>query len=82
MRAIKQVDVIFSLMGHESDKQLEDQNKIVWAITKAENIKRYFPSEFGLDVDRLQILEPTKERLAIKARIREIIKKAGIHLLL
>ena len=39
LRAIKQVDVIFSLMGHDSNKQLEDQNKIVWAITKAGNIK-------------------------------------------
>ena len=40
--------------------------------------QRYFPSEFGFDVDRLQILEPAKGRLAIKTRIRETIRKAGI----
>ena len=78
LRAIKQVDVVFSLMGHHSDEQLEDQIKIVSAITEAGNIKRYFPSEFGFDVDRLQILEPAKGRLAIKTRVRETIRKAGI----
>ncbi|KAI0529050.1 hypothetical protein KFK09_001595 [Dendrobium nobile] len=41
-------------------------------------MQRYFPSEFGFDVDRLQILEPAKSVLAIKVKIREAIRKEGI----
>ncbi|KAJ0968014.1 hypothetical protein J5N97_024931 [Dioscorea zingiberensis] len=78
VKAIKQVDVVFSLMGHHSAKQLEDQINIVSAIKAAGNIKRFFPSEFGFDVDRLKIMEPAKSALAIKARIRKEIRNAGI----
>ncbi|KAH7668757.1 NAD-dependent epimerase/dehydratase domain-containing protein [Dioscorea alata] len=78
VKAIKQVDVVFSLMGHHPDKQLGDQIKIVSAIREAGNIKRYFPSEYGFDVDKVQILEPAKSTLAIKARVREEIRMAGI----
>ncbi|XP_039135202.1 phenylcoumaran benzylic ether reductase Betv6-like isoform X2 [Dioscorea cayenensis subsp. rotundata] len=39
---------------------------------------RYFPSEFGFDVDKVRILEPAKSTLAIKARVREEIRMAGI----
>ena len=37
--AIKQVDVVFSVMGHEPSKQLADQLNIVSAIKEAGNIK-------------------------------------------
>ncbi|KAH0470196.1 hypothetical protein IEQ34_001754 [Dendrobium chrysotoxum] len=39
---------------------------------------RYFPSEFGFDVDRVQVLEPAKSVLAMKVKIREAIRKEGI----
>ncbi|KAH7668694.1 NAD-dependent epimerase/dehydratase domain-containing protein [Dioscorea alata] len=78
VKAIKQVDVVFSLMGHHPDKQLADQIKIVSAIKEAGTIKRYFPSEYGFDVDKVQILEPAKSTVAIKARVREEIRMAGI----
>ncbi|KAH7668758.1 NmrA-like domain-containing protein [Dioscorea alata] len=70
--------LVFSLMGHEPNKQLVDQIKIVSAINEAGNIKRYFPSEYGFDVDKVQILEPAKSTFAIKARVREEIRMAGI----
>ncbi|KAH0469332.1 hypothetical protein IEQ34_000890 [Dendrobium chrysotoxum] len=76
--AIKKVDVVFSVFGHEPCIQLEEQTHIISAIKKAGNIKRYFPSEFGFDVDRLHILEPAKSVLAIKVKIREAIRKEGI----
>ncbi|KAI0529019.1 hypothetical protein KFK09_001564 [Dendrobium nobile] len=75
---IKKVDVVFSVLGHEPSIQLEEQTRIISAIKEAGNIKRYFPSEFGFDVDRLQILEPAKSVLAIKVKIREAIRKEGI----
>ncbi|KAJ0968011.1 hypothetical protein J5N97_024928 [Dioscorea zingiberensis] len=78
VKAIKQVDVVFSLMGHHSVKQLEDQINIVSAIKEAGNIKRFFPSEYGFDVDRVQILEPAKSMLGVKARVRKEIRMAGI----
>ncbi|KAM0934478.1 putative NmrA-like domain, NAD(P)-binding domain superfamily [Dioscorea sansibarensis] len=76
--AIKQVDVAFSLMGHLPDKQHFDQIKIASAIKATGNVKRYFPSEFGFDVDKVQILEPAKSTLAIKARLKDEIRMAGI----
>ncbi|KAH0469759.1 hypothetical protein IEQ34_001317 [Dendrobium chrysotoxum] len=75
---IKKVDIVISALGHEPSTQLEEQTRIISAIKEAGNIKRYFPSEFGYDVDRLQILEPAKSILGIKVKIREAIRKEGI----
>ncbi|KAH7682776.1 NAD-dependent epimerase/dehydratase domain-containing protein [Dioscorea alata] len=49
VKAIKQVDVVISALGSH---QVNDQTKIIDAIKEAGNIKRFFPSEFGTDVDR------------------------------
>ncbi|KAI0529018.1 hypothetical protein KFK09_001563 [Dendrobium nobile] len=39
---------------------------------------RYFPSEFGFDVDGVQVLEPAKSVSAMKVKIREAIRKEDI----
>ncbi|XP_028553373.1 isoflavone reductase-like protein [Dendrobium catenatum] len=78
MNMIKKLDIVFLVLGHEPSIQLEEQTRIISAIKEAGNIKRYFPSEFGFDVHRLQILEPAKRVLAIKVKIREAIRKEGI----
>ncbi|CAK9312665.1 unnamed protein product [Citrullus colocynthis] len=75
VKAIKQVDVVISTVGQ---MQLADQSKIIDAIKEAGNVKRFFPSEFGMDVDRLHAVEPAKSALAVKAEIRRTIEKEGI----
>ncbi|KAL5563021.1 hypothetical protein UlMin_032768 [Ulmus minor] len=75
VKAIKQVDVVISTVGHE---QLPDQVKIIAAIKEAGNVKRFFPSEFGNDVDRVHAVEPAKTAFAIKANIRRAIEAEGI----
>lgn len=40
--------------------------------------QRFFPSEFGNDVDRVHAVEPAKSAFAIKAQIRRAIEAEGI----
>ena len=40
--------------------------------------KRFFPSEFGNDVDRLDGVEPAKALYQTKAKIRRAIEAEGI----
>ncbi|KAK4490317.1 hypothetical protein RD792_000984 [Penstemon davidsonii] len=75
VKAIKQVDVVISTVGH---LQLADQDKIIAAIKEAGNVKRFFPSEFGNDVDRTRAVEPAKSTFEIKAKIRRAIEAEGI----
>ncbi|XP_057975726.1 phenylcoumaran benzylic ether reductase Betv6 [Malania oleifera] len=75
VKAIKQVDVVISTVGH---MQLADQTKIIAAIKEAGNVKRFFPSEFGNDVDRVHAVEPAKSAFAIKVQIRRTIEAEGI----
>ncbi|KAG6585590.1 Phenylcoumaran benzylic ether reductase TP7, partial [Cucurbita argyrosperma subsp. sororia] len=75
VKAIKEVDVVISTLGQ---MQLADQVKIIAAIKEAGNVKRFFPSEFGMDVDRLHAVEPAKSALAVKAQIRRAIEREGI----
>ncbi|KAK8934665.1 hypothetical protein KSP39_PZI014750 [Platanthera zijinensis] len=77
--AMRKVDVVYSALGHHPAKQLIDQTLIISAIKEAGNIKvRFFPSEFGFDVERVQLLEPVKSVLAEKNKIREAVRKEGI----
>lgn len=73
--AFKQVDVVISTVGFS---QLADQVKIIDAIKEAGNIKRFLPSEFGNDVDRVHAVEPAKSAFATKAQIRRAIEAAGV----
>ncbi|RVX12188.1 Isoflavone reductase-like protein [Vitis vinifera] len=74
-KAIKEVDVVISTVG---GGQLQDQAKIIAAIKEAGNVKRFLPSEFGNDVDRLHAVEPAKSVFAIKVQIRRAIEAEGI----
>ncbi|KAK7367370.1 hypothetical protein VNO80_09382 [Phaseolus coccineus] len=73
--AIKQVDVVICSFGR---LLIEDQVKIIAAIKEAGNVKRFFPSEFGLDVDRQDAVEPVREVFEEKAKIRRIIEAEGV----
>lgn len=75
VKAIKQVDVVISTVG---SLQIADQTKIIAAIKEAGNIKRFLPSEFGNDVDRVHAVEPAKSTFAMKAQIRRAIEAEGI----
>ncbi|KAH9656749.1 Phenylcoumaran benzylic ether reductase 1 [Citrus sinensis] len=76
VKAIKQVDVVISTVGHAL---LADQVKIIAAIKEAGNVKRFFPSEFGNDVDRVHgAVEPTKSTYDVKAKIRRAVEAEGI----
>ncbi|KAF7847230.1 hypothetical protein BT93_L3172 [Corymbia citriodora subsp. variegata] len=75
LNAINQVDVVISAVG---TGQVEDQDRIVAAIKAAGNIKRFLPSEFGNDVDRVHAVEPAKTGFAMKAKIRRLVEAEGI----
>nr|XP_043635551.1 eugenol synthase 1-like [Erigeron canadensis] len=75
VKAIKQVDVVISAVG---SMQIFDQTKIIAAIKEAGNIKRFFPSEFGTDVDRQNAVEPAKSAFSGKVHIRRAIEAEGI----
>ncbi|XP_061342301.1 isoflavone reductase [Gastrolobium bilobum] len=75
LKAIKQVDVVICAAGR---LLIDDQVKIIEAIKEAGNVKRFFPSEFGLDVDRHDAVEPVRQVFEDKARIRRLIEAAGV----
>ncbi|KAJ3675540.1 hypothetical protein LUZ60_004582 [Juncus effusus] len=75
--AVKQADVVISVLGHEPE-QLNEQFKIIKAIKEAGNVKRFIPSEFGMDVERAELVEPAKTALAIKVQLRQVIREEGI----
>nr|AAL85023.1 putative NAD(P)H oxidoreductase, isoflavone reductase [Arabidopsis thaliana] len=75
VNSIKQADVVISTVGHSL---LGHQYKIISAIKEAGNVKRFFPSEFGNDVDRVFTVEPAKSAYATKAKIRRTIEAEGI----
>ncbi|RDX67383.1 Isoflavone reductase [Mucuna pruriens] len=75
VKAIKQVDVVICAAGR---LLIEDQVKIIAAIKQAGNVKRFFPSEFGLDVDRHDSVDPVREVFVEKEKIRRIIEAEGI----
>ncbi|XP_062157380.1 phenylcoumaran benzylic ether reductase POP1-like [Alnus glutinosa] len=75
LKAIKQVDIVISTVGSE---QIADQAKIIAAIKEAGNIKRFLPSEFGLDVDRVHAVEPAASFFGLKSNIRRSIEAEGV----
>ncbi|GER50354.1 isoflavone reductase homolog [Striga asiatica] len=75
VKAIKQVDVVISAVGYA---QLNDQDKILAAIREAGNVKRFFPSEFGNDVDRVHAVEPAKSTFGKKAQFRRLVEASGV----
>jgi len=73
--AVKAADVVISTLG---SLQLADQTRLIDAIKEAGNVKRFFPSEFGLDVDHTGIVEPGKSVLSAKVAIRRAVEASGI----
>ncbi|WMV51356.1 hypothetical protein MTR67_044741 [Solanum verrucosum] len=69
------MDVVISTVGHSL---LADQLNIIAAINEARNVKRFFPSEFGNDVDRLHTVEPAKTTFNTKVQIRRAVEAEGI----
>ncbi|XBI37307.1 hypothetical protein VPH35_122658 [Triticum aestivum] len=73
--AIKSADVVISAVGYQ---QLPDQTLIISAIKEVGHVKRFFPSEYGNDVDRNHAVEPAKTVFGGKAHIRRAIEAEGI----
>ncbi|KAJ8640399.1 hypothetical protein MRB53_017093 [Persea americana] len=75
VHAIQQVDVVISALAIP---QHLDQLKIIEAIKVAGNIKRFVPSEFGNEVDRVFGLPPFQSIFDNKKKIRRATEAAGI----
>nr|XP_043627819.1 isoflavone reductase-like protein [Erigeron canadensis] len=77
VKAIKEVDVVISAIDQDHH---EDQVRIIAAIKEAGNVKRFYPSEYGNDVDYCTdgALEPAKSAFATKAKIRRAIEAENI----
>ncbi|KAF5751776.1 hypothetical protein HS088_TW02G00794 [Tripterygium wilfordii] len=74
--ALKQVDVVISTLAVP---QYLDQLSIIAAAKEAGNIKRFIPSEFGNEVDRVSgVLPPFEALLENKRKIRRAAEAAGI----
>ncbi|KAF8723619.1 hypothetical protein HU200_021576 [Digitaria exilis] len=74
--AIKSVDVVISAVGHH---MIHDQTRIIDAIKEAGNVKRFLPTEFGNDVDRVHPVEPARSLMfGAKAQIRRAVEGEGI----
>ncbi|KAK9270607.1 hypothetical protein L1049_026189 [Liquidambar formosana] len=73
--ALGQVDVVISVLAYP---QVLDQLKIIDAINIAGNIKRFLPSDFGVEEDRVSALPPFQAFLDKKRQIRRAIEAAGI----
>ncbi|KAH9725158.1 Phenylcoumaran benzylic ether reductase 1 [Citrus sinensis] len=72
---LKEVDVVISTIAYP---QFLDQLKIVDAIKVAGNIKRFLPSEFGCEEDRVMPLPPFEAYLEKKRIVRRAIEAAEI----
>ncbi|GLJ19457.1 hypothetical protein SUGI_0351180 [Cryptomeria japonica] len=75
VEAVKKVDVVISTVGAQ---QIADQINLIKAIKDVGTVKRFFPSEFGIDVDKIQEEGPTKSMLELKVKIRRAIEAEGI----
>lgn len=75
VKAVKLVDVVICAVG---SMQPGDQLNLIAAIKEAGNIKRFFPSEFGNDVDRAGGVAPASTVYESKAKIRRAIEAEGI----
>uniref|UniRef100_A0A0D6QYB6 NmrA-like domain-containing protein n=1 Tax=Araucaria cunninghamii TaxID=56994 RepID=A0A0D6QYB6_ARACU len=76
VNAVKQVDVVISAMA---EHQLLQQLKLVKAIKAAGNIKRFLPSEYGMDAGRMgHAMEPANVIFQHKMAVRRATEEAGI----
>ncbi|XP_062191258.1 phenylcoumaran benzylic ether reductase POP1-like isoform X2 [Phragmites australis] len=75
VKAIKWADVVISAVG---PRQITEQTRIIAAMKVAGNVKRFLPSEFGSDVDRVHTVDPMASLYAVKANLRRLIEAEGI----
>ncbi|KAL1532246.1 isoflavone reductase [Salvia divinorum] len=81
VEAVAQVDVVVCTMSgvHFRSHNLLMQLKLVDAIKEAGNIKRFLPSEFGMDPAQMaHALEPGRVTFDEKMTVRKAIEAAGI----
>ncbi|KAJ9707436.1 hypothetical protein PVL29_002453 [Vitis rotundifolia] len=81
VEAVKKVDVVICTMSgvHFRSHNLLIQLKLVEAIKEAGNIKRFLPSEFGMDPARMgDALEPGRVTFDEKMVVRKAIEEANI----
>ncbi|CAA0809869.1 Isoflavone reductase homolog P3 [Striga hermonthica] len=72
---LKEVDIVISVLAIP---QVLEQHKIIEAIKVAGNIKRFLPSDFGVEEDRVAALPPFQAVLEKKRKIRRAIEAANI----
>ncbi|KAM0927501.1 hypothetical protein ACQ4PT_002916 [Festuca glaucescens] len=75
VKAIKSTDIIISAVG---PCQLAEQTRIVTTIKEAGNVKRFLPSEFGSDIERVHTVDPVASLYAKKVDLRRLIEAEGI----
>ncbi|WJX36456.1 Eugenol synthase 1 [Trifolium repens] len=75
VKVIKQVDIVICTFPYPL---VLEQLKIIEAIKVAGNIKRFFPSDFGVEEDRVHPLPPFQAFLDKKIKVRREIEAAGI----
>ncbi|XP_008784910.3 probable pinoresinol-lariciresinol reductase 3 [Phoenix dactylifera] len=75
LEAVKQVDVVICAVP---SKQTLDQKLLIRAIKEAGCIKRFVPSEFGADPNKVQILGMDHGHYKEKIEIRRCIENEGI----
>lgn len=81
VEAVKQVDVVICTMSgvHFRSHNILMQLKLVDAIREAGNVKRFLPSEFGIDPARMEnALEPGRVTFDEKMVVRRAIQEAKI----
>ena len=81
VEAVKKVNVVICTMSgsHSRSHNILFQLKLVEAIKEAGNIKRFLPSEFGMDPARMgDALEPGRVTFDEKMIVRKAIEEANI----
>ncbi|XP_010540735.1 PREDICTED: pinoresinol reductase 1-like [Tarenaya hassleriana] len=79
--AVKLADVVISAMSgvHFRSHNILLQLKLIDAIKEAGNVKRFLPSEYGMDPSRMgKALPPGRETFDEKMEVRKAIEAAGI----
>ncbi|KAK1371357.1 Isoeugenol synthase 1 [Heracleum sosnowskyi] len=75
VEVLRQVDIVIVTLAIP---QCLEQLKIIRAMKEAGNIKRFIPSEFGNDVDRISPLPPFQACCDKKKEVRRAAEKSGI----
>ncbi|GFZ17089.1 pinoresinol reductase 2 [Actinidia rufa] len=81
VNAVKQVDVVICTMSgvHFRSHNILMQLKLVEAIKEAENVKRFLPSEFGMDPALMgHALEPGRVTFDEKMTVRKAVEESKI----